>query len=220
MSKQHQAGSTTSYAIGFGLSLILTIIPYYLVVHKSFTGDRLLMTILGFAVLQMFIQIFFFLHLGRGPKPLYNVAFFASTVGIILVVVGGSMFIMKHLHYNMSPAETSKQVAEKEGIHQIEGTKTGACERVGENHQIIITNGFSPQRIQAKLCDTLSFTNQGSASVMIMFGTADQAQVYAGHEDLTVRKGKSETITLNQSGNYNFYDHHGPNGTGSFTVAD
>ena len=68
-----ERGTITSYVIGFLLSLVFTAIPYYLVVNKTVEGNTLLATILGFAVLQMAVQIFFFLHLGRGPKPLYNV---------------------------------------------------------------------------------------------------------------------------------------------------
>src|SRR5689334_1080476 len=110
-SSKRERGTLESYAIGFSLSFLLTAIPYYLVVHKSASSNLLLTAIIGFAVMQMLTQIFFFLHLGRGPKPLYNVAFFAATVGIILVVVGGSIFIMNHLHYNMTPQEASRQLA-------------------------------------------------------------------------------------------------------------
>src|SRR5687768_12731131 len=92
MSTQNsEHGTMKSYVIGFVLSLIFTFIPYYLVVNKTVSGGVLLATILGFAVLQMIIQITFFLHLGRGPKPKWNLYFFISTVGIILVVVGGSI---------------------------------------------------------------------------------------------------------------------------------
>ena len=110
-----------SYIVGFVLSLIFTAIPYYMVVNQTVTGTSLLLTILGFAVLQMLVQIFFFLHLGRGPKPLYNVVFFASTVGIILVVVGGSIVIINNLHYNKSPSDQTKSLVEGEGIYQIDG---------------------------------------------------------------------------------------------------
>lgn len=199
-------GSITSYVTGFILSIIFTLIPYYLVVNKTFADTQLLVVILAFAVIQMLIQIFFFLHLGRGPKPLYNIVFFVSTVGIIIVVVGGSLFIMSHLHYNMSPTEATKQLAEKEGIYQVEGNMTGACQETKANHQVVISNGSAkPLKIEAGLCDTLSFTNQDKGSRMIMFGTPDNLQSYAGEDDIVIRKGKSETITLNQSGTYSFH---------------
>src|SRR5580765_7290735 len=121
-------GTTVSYITGFVLSLGLTFLPYYLVVHKTVTGDALIATLLGFAVLQMFVQIFFFLHLGRGPKPFYNVVFFFATVSIIVIAVGGSLFIMSNLYRNMSPDQVTTKLAQDEGIAQVGGQKTGACQ--------------------------------------------------------------------------------------------
>lgn len=217
-------GSIGSYITGFVLSIVFTLIPYYVVVHKTFAGTQLLVIILGLAIIQMLIQIFFFLHLGRGPKPFYNIVFFVSTVGIIAVVVGGSLFIMSHLHYNMSPTEANKQLAEKEGIYQVEGTKTGACESIKANHQIIISNGTpEPRKVQAELCDTLSFTNKDSVTREVSFGTATMPVTYAGETEISVRKGKSETITLNQEGTYSYFitmeEHGGHKLKGSFTVS-
>ncbi|MEO5628085.1 MAG: cytochrome o ubiquinol oxidase subunit IV [Candidatus Saccharimonadales bacterium] len=218
MSKQEH-GTIASYVIGFITCLVLTTIPYYLVVNHKLSADRLLIAIVAFAALQMAVQIFFFLHLGRGPKPLYNVIFFAATVGLVTVVVGGSLFIMSNLHYNMSPTETAKQLAEGEAVYQVEGNKTGACQGTKDNHQIIIKADLaSPVRVDAQLCDTLSFTNQDSLPREISFGTPSNPTNYAGESSLTIRKGKSETITLNQAGSYSYYDHQYPNLVGGFTV--
>ncbi len=212
-------GSVKSYVIGFIVSLLCTAIPYYLVVTKTVSGNTLLATIIGFALLQMLIQIFFFLHLGRGPKPLYNVAFFAATVGIILVVVGGSIFIIDHLHYNMTPTEASKQLAEGEAIHEVGGKKTGACQGVKANHKITIAGStVSPLKTEAYLCDTLSFINEDNAVHKIGFGTSTKPGTYAGLAELTVRKGLSKTITLNQAGTYQFYDQLYPGLKYTFTV--
>jgi cytochrome o ubiquinol oxidase operon protein cyoD len=217
---KHEHGTTQSYFVGFVLSWAFTVMPYYLVVTKSVSGTALLATILGFAVLQMAIQILFFLHLGRGPKPLYNVVFFAATVGIIVIVITGSLFIMSHLHYNMVPSEVSKNLAEKEAIYQVEGAKTGACQEVYANHQVIIKNGrVNPLNTEARLCDSLTFINEDNVVRDIAFGTHPQHLPYAGESDLTARKGRPKTITLNSSGIYLFHDHLHPQTTGRFTVA-
>lgn len=212
-------GTIHSYVVGFLLSLVLTIIPYYMVVNKTISGFALLATILGVAVLQMIIQIVFFLHLGRGPKPFYNVAFFVSTVGIILIVVGGSIFIMNNLHYTMAPTEKSKKLIEKEGIYQIDGEKTGACRGQHANHKVNIKNGqVSSLHTFAQKCDTMTFINEDDAMREITFGTHPEHGAYAGETDLPVRKGRGKTITLNQTGTYQFHDHLDPNVIGSFTV--
>lgn len=215
-----ERGTTTSYVVGYLLSLVFTAIPFYLVVNKTITGNMLLATILGFAVLQMAVQIFFFLHLGRGPKPLYNVAFFVSTVGIILVVVLGSVFIMDHLNYNMmGPKATTTKLAQDEGIAQVGGEKTGACADIGANHQVIIKNGqMNPRHTEARLCDSLTFINQDDAALSIMFGSYAEPEDYGGEMGVTVRKGRTKTITLNQLGSHLFHDHHHPEVPGSFVV--
>jgi len=217
--KEHR--TTTSYVVGFILSLIFTAIPYYMVVNKTVTGRSLLVTILGFAVLQMLVQIFFFLHLGRGPKPLYIVAFFVSTVGIILVVVFGSIFIIDHWHYNMAPPkDLATKLAQDEAIGQVGGEKTGACTDLGENHQIIIKDGKpNPIRVDAELCDTLSFINEDSKSYDLVFGEKSDPKTYGGETGIAIRKNYPTTITLNQkTSGILFRDGLDPTLTGSFTV--
>lgn len=219
-SLQGEHGTVRSYVIGFLLSLLFTFIPYFLVVNKVITGFTLLVAILGIAVIQMVIQIVFFLHFGRGPKPFYNEIFFVSTVGIIFVVVGGSMWIMHHLNYNMIPEDMSTRLIEKEGIYQIEGELTGACRGVNDNHQVVIEDGAaSPVFVQAQHCDTLSFINQGDEDIEIRFGTPLEPYNYGGETHLSVRRGRSKTLTLNQSGTFQFYDHHNPDVGGAFSVA-
>jgi plastocyanin len=190
------------------------------VVNKTISGDTLLATIVGLAALQVFVQVFFFLHLGRGPKPLYNVGFFVATLGAIMLVVGGSLYIMSHLHYNMAtPTETAKQLAEDEGIAQVEGQKTGACPELKVNHKVVIVHGsLSPNYTQAHLCDTISFINQDSITHQISFGTAAKPGTYAGQTEQTMRKGLSQTVNLNQTGTYLFYDPLHPELSGSFTA--
>lgn len=212
-------GSTKPYVIGFLLSLVFTIIPYYMVVNKTVGGKALLAIILGIAILQMLIQIIFFLHLGRGPKPFYNIAFFVSTVGIIMVVVGGSIFIINNLYSNMAPADASKKLVEKEGIYQIEGARTGACQGIHANHQITIEGGkFSPVYTEAKYCDTLTFINKDERVRVIAFGPHPDHDNYAGEYLLNVKKGRNKTVTLSDEGTYQYHDHLEPNVKGYFTV--
>jgi cytochrome o ubiquinol oxidase subunit IV len=215
-------GTTISYVVGFILSLVFTFIPYYLVVEHVLSGAVLLATILGFAVLQMLVQIVFFLHLGREKGPRWQLIFFVSTVGIILVVVGGSLWIMTHLHYNMSPvtpADASKKLVEGEGIAQIGGEKTGACHGRQANHKIIIKNGqVSPLHTQARVCDSLTFINEDDQAREMTFGTHPNHGVYGGESELTVRKGRAKSITLTEPGIYMFHDHLHAETAGYFTV--
>jgi len=217
---KHEPGTMTSYVIGFVLSLVFTFIPYYLVVNKAVSGNSLVATILGFAVLQLFVQVFFFLHLGRGPKPFYNVVFFFATVGIIIIAVGGALIIMTNLYRNMSPDEVTTKLAQDEGIAQVGGQKTGACQEVKSNHIVTISNGqVSPVRTQAQLCDTMTFVNKDNVIREIAFGSHPNHEVYGGETEEIVRKNYPKTITLNQAGDYSFHDHLNPSVSGLFVVA-
>jgi len=223
MSETHKTdsehGTVQSYVVGFILSLIFTLIPYYLVVHQTFSSSALLPIIIGFAVIQMIIQITFFLHIGRGPKPNWNLFFFASTVGIILVVVGGSIVIINNLHYNMQPSDQTKKLIADEGIYQIGGQLTGACREQAANHQVIINNSrVIPVRVLANQCDTLTFISGDGSARKVVFGTYPQNQSYAGESNLVIRKGQNQTITLSQTGAYRFYDQSHPAVSGEFVV--
>ncbi len=212
-------GTVRSYVIGFILSLIFTFIPYYLVVNKVISGNVLLTAILSIAIIQMLIQIFYFLHLGRGPKPMYNIFFFAATAVTILVVVAASVFIMNNLYNNMDPSEISKKVAEKEGIYQIGGELTGACHYRKENHKVVIKNGeVVPSYIDAELCDSLTFINEDDQKREIAFGTHPNHDSYGGETEVILRKGRPKSITLNEAGRFMFHDHLDPVVSGGFSV--
>lgn len=219
MRKKGEHGTTRSYIIGFILSLIFTIIPYHLVVNEVLSGNALLTTILGIAVLQMFIQIFFFLHLGRGPKPFYNVVFFFATAGIIVIVISASLFIMSNLYHNMSPGEVARKKAQDEGIAQIGGADTGACQGNKDNHLVVIQNSLaSPAHISAKRCDTLTFLNEDGTKREMVFGPHPNYRNYGGEDKVVLDDGRPETITLNESGSFMFHDHLKPEVAGHLIV--
>lgn len=224
MSEHKQAegehGTLISYVIGFILSLILTGIAYFFVVNKSISGKVLLGTILGVALLQMCVQIFFFLHLGRGPKPLYNVVFFLGTIGLIVVVVVGSIFIMDNLHYNMSSSEVTKKLSQNENISQVNGEKTGACQETKVNHKVVLgKTQANPFSTTANLCDTITFVNEQASTRRISFGPHDAHGTYGGETEVTVTKARAKTITLNESGSFSFHDETDTALSGTFTVA-
>lgn len=213
-------GTTQSYVVGFLLSLLFTFIPYVMVVNQTVTGSKLTAVILGFALIQMIIQVTFFLHLGRGPKPNWNLYFFASTIGVIFMVVVGSVVIINNLHYNMSPADKVAKVVNEEGIYQVGGVATGACRQLGTNHKITFANGVvKPQFTAAKKCDTISFVNEDNERE-IAFGAYPNSIVYAGEVSLVLRKGRSKTLNLSETGSLQFYDKQQPGTAGNFTVSE
>jgi len=98
----------TKYVIGFLASLALTMVAYVLVSGRLLTGDTLLLVIGGLALVQMIVQLFFFLHLADESRPRLRLVSFGFMASILVIIVAGSLWIMYHLNYNMmgqSPTE-------------------------------------------------------------------------------------------------------------------
>ena len=100
----------TSYIIGFILSIVLTIAAYILVVNQVLGSSIVLIVIILLALIQLIVQLFFFLHLAEEEKPRWNLIFFINTIGIILLVVVGSIWIMQHLNSNTMPKDINNMM--------------------------------------------------------------------------------------------------------------
>lgn len=94
-------GELKTYVLGFVLSLVLTLASYFLVVEGILTGWNLIFTIGGFALVQAFVQLMFFLHLGSEPPPYWNFITFLFMIMVVLILVIGTLWIMYHLDYKM-----------------------------------------------------------------------------------------------------------------------
>lgn len=98
-----ETGAFKSYLTGFLLSILLTLVAYFIVVEHVFSSRILIYTIIGLGIVQMLIQLLFFLHLGQEPKPYWNCQLFLFMITILLIIVIGSLWIMENLRYNVMP---------------------------------------------------------------------------------------------------------------------
>ncbi len=120
-------GTTKTYITGFLLSLALTLVAYIPVSrhvsshHATFSDSFLLIWVGVLAVIQLFIQLIFFLHLGKESKPRWNLTVASFAALIVLILVLGSIWIMNNLDYHhpheMSPSQTNTYIIHDEGIH-------------------------------------------------------------------------------------------------------
>lgn len=94
-------GSVKSYLVGFILSLILTVIPFYMVMAEAASPGVLVITIAILAVVQIIVQLVYFLHMNTSSEQRWNLVALVFTLLIILIVVGGSIWIMHELNINM-----------------------------------------------------------------------------------------------------------------------
>ena len=89
------------YLTGFVLALVLTIIPFGLVMLKLLPEVPALALIAALAAVQMVVHLHYFLHLNLNASERSNLLSLAFAAVIILIMVGGTVWIMFNLHYRM-----------------------------------------------------------------------------------------------------------------------
>lgn len=94
--------STKSYAIGYVLSLALTLAAFLLVAEKILSGWILGVVLFAFAIIQAWGQLNYYFNLGKEPKPRWNLIAFNFMLVILVIVVIGSLLIMNSLNYRMA----------------------------------------------------------------------------------------------------------------------
>jgi cytochrome o ubiquinol oxidase operon protein cyoD len=92
------------YVIGFLLSVILTAIPFWLVMAEVLPSKGLTTAlILVFAVLQMLVHVVFFLHLDTRSQGGWNMLAAIFTIVLVVIAIAGSLWVMFHMNTNMMP---------------------------------------------------------------------------------------------------------------------
>jgi cytochrome o ubiquinol oxidase subunit IV len=94
-------GSLKSYLTGFVLSLILTAIPFALVMSGTWSPAATLAGIFCAGLVQILVHLHYFLHLDTTSAARWNVLAMMFTLLIIALFVGGTLWIMHSLNYRM-----------------------------------------------------------------------------------------------------------------------
>ncbi|AGZ36968.1 cytochrome o ubiquinol oxidase subunit IV [Pseudomonas sp. SWI6] len=94
-------GSVKSYMIGFVLSIILTAIPFGLVMFPSLPKNLTVLVVVAMAVIQVVVHLVYFLHMDRSKEQRSNVSTFLFTTLVIALLVGLSLWIMFNIHIEM-----------------------------------------------------------------------------------------------------------------------
>lgn len=97
-SQEESHGSFKSYTIGFLCSIVLTIIPVAIALGGWLEGTTNAIVLMSAGVLQLIVQLYFFMHLREEKKPRYNLISLILGLVILVVIVAGSMWVML---YNM-----------------------------------------------------------------------------------------------------------------------
>ena len=92
------------YVTGFVLSVVLTAIPFWLVMGKVFANSTItIFVILALAMIQIYVHMVFFLHMTSKAEGGWTWMSLIFTLVLLVIALSGSLWIMYHLKANTMP---------------------------------------------------------------------------------------------------------------------
>ncbi|CAL76224.1 Cytochrome O ubiquinol oxidase protein subunit IV [Bradyrhizobium sp. ORS 278] len=91
------------YLAGLGLAVLLTATSFFIAGTHLVWRPSIPVALIVLAIAQMGVHLVFFLHITTGPDNTNNVLALAFGLIIVVLVVGGSLWIMANLNHNMMP---------------------------------------------------------------------------------------------------------------------
>jgi cytochrome o ubiquinol oxidase subunit IV len=98
------------YLVGLGLAVLLTATSFFIAGTDLVWQPSIPVAIIVLAIAQMGVHLVFFLHITTGADNTNNVLALAFGLLIILLVIGGSLWIMANLNQNMMPMDQLMQM--------------------------------------------------------------------------------------------------------------
>ena len=97
-------GSLRDYSIGFILSVILTVIPFAVVMGDMFqSAVTTSLVIMGLGAIQVVVHMVYFLHMNTRSEGGWNMLALVFTLVVVIITLAGSIWVMYHLNSNMMP---------------------------------------------------------------------------------------------------------------------
>ena len=96
--------SAKEYMTGLLLSLLLTAIPFWLVMAKVLpTPTITTLVILAFAMVQVVVHMVYFLHMNPKSEGGWNLIALIFTAVLLVIVLSGTLWVMHNMNTNMMP---------------------------------------------------------------------------------------------------------------------
>ena len=93
------------YVIGLVLAIGLTATSFFVAGTDLVWAPSIPVALVVLAIAQMGVHLVFFLHITTGPDNTNNVMALAFGVLIVVLLMGGSLWIMANLNHNMMPMD-------------------------------------------------------------------------------------------------------------------
>lgn len=92
------------YLTGFAAAAVLTVIPFWIVMTGAISNAVVAAAVLiGLAVAQILVHTFAFLHVNARTQGGWTLVAYVFTAVLVVITIGGSLWIMYHLNQNMMP---------------------------------------------------------------------------------------------------------------------
>ena len=107
-------GTFHSYMTGFVLSVILTAIPFFLVMARPIESPGYTAAIvLVCAFAQILVHMVYFLHMTPKAEDGWLLLSTVFTIILVVITLAGSLWIVFHLNRNMMPAGAAHEMQEE-----------------------------------------------------------------------------------------------------------
>ena len=109
----HGHGSRRGYLWGFALSVVLTAIPFWLVMADPLDNRAVTaVVVMVSAVAQILVHTVCFLHVDTKAEGGWTLVAYVFTAVILVITIAGSLWIMYHLNSNMMPGMMTGQMSQ------------------------------------------------------------------------------------------------------------
>ena len=93
------------YLVGLGLATLITCVAFFIAGTSLVWQPSIPIALFVLAIAQMGVHLVFFIHITTGPDNVNNILALAFGVLIVILLIGGSLFIMINLNHNMMPMD-------------------------------------------------------------------------------------------------------------------
>lgn len=97
-------GTRKGYLIGFALSVLLTAVPFAIVMIDGLATPNAAAAIcMAFAIVQILVHMIYFLHMNTKSEGGWTMMALIFTVIVVVIALTGSLWVMYHMNQNMMP---------------------------------------------------------------------------------------------------------------------
>lgn len=117
-------GTFKSYVTGFVLAVILTAIPFWLVMGKVFDKSSTTgIVLLALAAVQVVVHMIYFLHMNSKSEGGWSMLALLFTAMMVFIMLSGSLWVMYHLDHNMMPGVMNETETAPQSISMPDNSK-------------------------------------------------------------------------------------------------